>query len=292
MAMAESNVQGWQGPSRRQHLRYPAGTRLDVTVLRSGIPDTIPGRLLNVCEDGIAAVLAGDVLPGEAVGIEVRLPVPSGRLGTRAVVRYQDKLRCGMELTGLSSEQRAAIRNWAEESSVKFEIVTNTRSVPSEIEEDHGPRTSDESRSGNGGGNHRGFGWVILLVALGILASGIWWRWNRGWQELESGLPDRESAPAKAAPVQVSSDVMQKLIIHRVDPDYPAEARQAGLQGVIVLDIVVGSDGSVEEMRPLNGPALLAHSAMDALRWWKFEPYRVNGKPTPAETTVAVEFRP
>jgi TonB family protein len=292
MANAELNVQGWQGPSRRHHWRYPARTRLDVTVLRSGVPDTIPGRLLNLCEDGMAAVLSGDVLPGETVGVEVSLPLDSGPLRTRALVRHQDKLRCGMELTGLSSEQRAAIRNWARKSSATFEVITNDGSVPSEIHEDNGPKTSDGPPLGNGRRRYRRFGWLILLVTAALLVSAIWWRWNRGWQELESGLLERDTAPAKTAPLQVPSDVMQKLIIHRVDPDYPTEARQAKLQGVIVVDIVVGRDGSVEVMRPMNGPSLLARSAMDALRWWKFEPYRVNGEATSVETTIAVEFRP
>jgi periplasmic protein TonB len=47
----------------------------------------------------------------------------------------------------------------------------------------------------------------------------------------------------------------------------------------------------VLSMKPLNGPDMLARAAMDALRWWKFEPYRVNGEPAVVETTVAVEFK-
>jgi protein TonB len=84
---------------------------------------------------------------------------------------------------------------------------------------------------------------------------------------------------------------MQKLLVHRVEPVYPAEARQAKLEGTIALDIVVGRDGSVVSMHALNGPAVLARAAMDALRWWKFEPYRLNGEPAVVETTVAVEFK-
>jgi protein TonB len=85
---------------------------------------------------------------------------------------------------------------------------------------------------------------------------------------------------------------MEKLVIHRVDPDYPAAARPSNLRGVIVLDVVVGSDGSVVETHALNGPDVLAQAAIDALKWWRFEPYRVNGQPVVAETTVAVEFKP
>jgi protein TonB len=84
---------------------------------------------------------------------------------------------------------------------------------------------------------------------------------------------------------------MQKLLVHRVEPAYPADARKANLQGIIALDIIVGRDGSVVSMHPLNGPEVLARAAMDALRWWKFEPYRVNGEPAVVETTVAVEFK-
>jgi protein TonB len=85
---------------------------------------------------------------------------------------------------------------------------------------------------------------------------------------------------------------MEKLLVHRVDPDYPETARSAKLHGVIVLDIVVGRDGSVVEMRPLSGPDVLARAAMETVRWWRFEPYRVNGEPGVVETTVAVEFKP
>ena len=84
---------------------------------------------------------------------------------------------------------------------------------------------------------------------------------------------------------------MEKLLIHRVEPAYPAEARNAKLQGVIALDIVIGRDGSVVSIRPLNGPDILARAAIDALRWWKFEPYRINGEPSVVESTVTVDFK-
>jgi protein TonB len=94
------------------------------------------------------------------------------------------------------------------------------------------------------------------------------------------------------ARARVSADVMEKLVTHRVDPEYPAAARPTKMQGVILLDVVVGRDGSVVETRALNGPEILAQSAMEAMRWWRFEPYRMNGKPVVVETTVAMEFKP
>jgi protein TonB len=82
------------------------------------------------------------------------------------------------------------------------------------------------------------------------------------------------------------------LVVHRVDPEYPAAARSQSLRGVILLDVVVGRDGSVIDMRAQNGPEILARAAMDALRWWRFEPYRIDGKAVVVETTVAMEFNP
>src|SRR5207344_1450351 len=109
--------------------------------------------------------------------------------------------------------------------------------------------------------------------------------------DLESGLKISESASQEKAHAQVPAEVMQKLLVHRVEPVYPAEARKENLEGIIALDIVVGRDGTVLSMRALNGPDVLARAAMDAMRWWKFEPYRVNGEPAVVETTVAVEFK-
>jgi hypothetical protein len=86
---------GQEQPSRRRSLRYRVQTPLDVTVLRSGIPDTLPGRSVNLGEGGVAAVLAGELSPGEAVGVEISLPLVTGLLRTRALVRHQDKLRSG-----------------------------------------------------------------------------------------------------------------------------------------------------------------------------------------------------
>ena len=134
---------------------------------------------------------------------------------------------------------------------------------------------------------------ILLLVSAAILLGVLWWRWNRGWQEIESGLQKSERiVEPQQAQVNVTADVMEKLVIHRVDPEYPAAARPAKLRGVIALDVVVGRDGSVVDMRPLNGPDVLAKAAMEALRWWRFEPYRLDGKPVVVKTTVAMEFKP
>jgi protein TonB len=60
---------------------------------------------------------------------------------------------------------------------------------------------------------------------------------------------------------------------------------------MVVLDAVIAPDGSVKSLRPLSGPDLLAQSATEAVRAWRFEPYLSSGSPVEVETTIAVEFR-
>jgi len=135
-------------------------------------------------------------------------------------------------------------------------------------------------------------GWVFLLLSA-ILVAVLWWHWNRGWEDLESSLQKNEKTMEPQRPqAHVPADEMEKLVTHRVDPEYPGAARPGKLQGVIALDVVVGRDGSVLDVQALNGPEILAQAAKDALRWWRFQPYRVDGQPVVVETTMAVEFKP
>ena len=290
--MAAGTQGGWTGPSRRRWTRFQLQGPLDVTVLRSGVPDTVPGRSLNLGERGMAVMLAGELSPGEIVSIDVPLPLVTGLLRTRAVVRYQDKLRCGLEFLALSAEQRATIREWAKKAKVETEFVGHPVA-------ETGPRKpaaekrspSDRSAILKKKGKWFAVGIAGLLVSA-VVAGAFWWRWNRGWDQLESGLKTDETAATEKPQVQVPAEVMERLLTHRVEPVYPADARPANLQAIIALDVVVGRDGSVVSIHALNGPDVLARAAMDALRWWRFEPYRVNGQPAVVETTVAVEFKP
>src|SRR5579871_883757 len=288
-----TQMQGWTGPSRRSVQRFRMQSPVDVAVLRSGIPDFVPGRSVNVCERGIAAVFAGELVAGETVGVEVRLSPESEPLRTRALVRYQDRLQCGLEFVSLTAAQRQAIREWAKEAHAETELsATPVPSLAATKEESKQEENSKSGGRGTGGPRkQRRLGWLVACLLLALAAAVVgWWRWNREWEQLEAGRRT-ETMPSEKPQAQVPTEVMQKLLVHRVEPAYPAEARKDHLQGIIALDIVVSKDGSVVRMRALNGPDLLAAAAMDALRWWKFEPYRVNGEPAIVETTVAVEFK-
>jgi TonB family protein len=284
---------GWNGPSRRRVARFFVQAPLDVTVVRSGTPDTVPGRSFNVGEGGIAVMMAGELAAGETVEVEVRLAGVNDPLRARAVVRYQDKLRCGLEFVGFTAEQSAVIRDWAKETNAETEITAPTLVMEKKSADasGKGTRTAGSGAPGKPARKPRWVGWIVFLIFVTIVVAVFWWRWNRQWEELESGLKISETAAAERPQAQVPGEVMEKLLIHRVEPAYPPEARRANLQGIVALDVIIGRDGSVMTMRALNGPDVLARAAMDALRWWKFSPYRVNGEPAVVETTMAVEFK-
>jgi TonB family protein len=289
--MAPAPTNGHNIPSllqRRRGSRYTLQVPLDVTVLRWGIPDTVPGRSLDLSPNGVAAILAGEFSPGEKVGVEIRLPQTENPLRTRALVRHHDKLRCGFEFVGLSEEQRKAIHAWAEKAQ------PGSATIIRELPANGGSPAKNSDRNPSQDPplslmlTQRG--WLFLLLSAAILLSVLWWRWHRGWEDLEAGLVSTQPLPQAQA--QVPAEVMEKLVRHRVDPEYPAAARSQNLQGIIPLDVLIGSDGSVLGVRALGGPQILAQAAVDALRWWRFEPYRIHGKAVVAETTVAVEFKP
>jgi len=288
------------GPDQPQRRipRYQVQAPLDVTVLRRGIPYTLPGRSLNLCERGIAAVLAGEVSPGEAVGLELQLPLAPGPLRTHALVRHHDRLRCGMEFVGLTPEQLSFLRQWVEQSHAKPDpggtINRIKRKPPRNAGTETPQRTGREISSGGSSARpsktHRG-AWILWLMLAAVLLAVLWWRWNLGWQEIESGQTVQTS-PAEAPQVRVSAEIMEKLLTHRVEPEYPEAARAQKLEGIVVLRVVIGRDGTVVSLVPLSGPDVLTHAAMDALRWWRFQPYQINGQPVTVETELAVEFHP
>jgi TonB family protein len=80
-------------------------------------------------------------------------------------------------------------------------------------------------------------------------------------------------------------------LIHHVTPVYPAETRELRLQGAVVLEGVIGTDGAVRDIRVVSGDARLADPAVEAVRQWRYEPFRSNGEAVDMLSTITVHFR-
>ena len=100
------------------------------------------------------------------------------------------------------------------------------------------------------------------------------------------------AVPKVATPqrVRVSQGVSQGLLIHRVQPMYPPLARQARIQGSVILQAEISKDGSIENLRLISGHPMLAPSAIEAVKQWRYKPYFLNGEPVAVETQITVNF--
>src|ERR1700690_413896 len=90
--------------------------------------------------------------------------------------------------------------------------------------------------------------------------------------------------------IRISSGVTQGLKIRNVDPVYPPIAKAARAQGVVILQAIIGKDGSIQNLHVVSGSPLLTQSALDAVKQWRYRPYILNGDPVEVETTVEVRF--
>lgn len=109
------------------------------------------------------------------------------------------------------------------------------------------------------------------------------------------GAPPGAGAPAVAAvnePVPVSPDMVQPVLVTRVQPDYPVVALRAHLPGTVVLQAVIGEDGSVQDVSVLRASSpLFVQSAIDAVHRWRYTAALQSGRPVRVYFTVRVEFR-
>lgn len=90
--------------------------------------------------------------------------------------------------------------------------------------------------------------------------------------------------------VAISAGVASGMIVHKTPPVYPKFAQDAHITGTVVLKATITKQGTIEGIQVLSGPKLLAPSAVDAVKTWKYKPYMLDGQPVSVETNVTVVF--
>lgn len=96
---------------------------------------------------------------------------------------------------------------------------------------------------------------------------------------------------AALEPVSLPEDLSAKLLLQKVQPTYPEQARRVGLQGPVVLQAWIGRDGIIRDVKLIRGSLLLGQAAYQAVRQWRYQPYMLNGHAVEAQTYVTVDFR-
>ena len=115
---------------------------------------------------------------------------------------------------------------------------------------------------------------------------------------LSEVLSSTRSAPAPAKMpdpkpvkrIRVASRVVEANLIHDVTPQYPPEAGRARIEGTVVLMAVIGTDGTVKDVRVENGLPILAQAAIDAVKQWRYKPYMVDGEPVEVDSRITISF--
>jgi TonB family protein len=94
------------------------------------------------------------------------------------------------------------------------------------------------------------------------------------------------------APLRVGGDVRAPVLLEKVEPVYTAEARKAGISGIVIVEAVIGRDGVVKNVSVLKPlPFGLDQAAVDAVKQWKFKPGTLEGKPVDIIFNLTVNFR-
>jgi TonB family protein len=110
-------------------------------------------------------------------------------------------------------------------------------------------------------------------------------------EEAGGGEVQRASAVEPAGKVESSPEAAEGSVLQRVEPEYPEEARKQRIQGAVVLDVRIGRDGAIQDVKRVSGQAVLANAAIAAVKQWRFKPRVVNGKPVQMRTKVTLNFR-
>src|ERR1700676_4418238 len=93
-----------------------------------------------------------------------------------------------------------------------------------------------------------------------------------------------------AGVVRVSQGVMAGLLVSKVAPEYPAHAKQARIQGAVLMRVIVNKEGNVANIKLISGHSLLGPAAIDAVKQWKYRPYLLNEVPVEVESRVQDTF--
>ncbi len=96
--------------------------------------------------------------------------------------------------------------------------------------------------------------------------------------------------PAKGETVRISQGVTQGLVLQKVQPVYPVQARQMHIQGTVVVQAMITKEGTTRDLKVISGPPVLGRAAMDAVRQWRYKPYFLNGEPIEIQTQVSINF--
>ena len=131
-------------------------------------------------------------------------------------------------------------------------------------------------------------GVVIVLAIMSIYSIGV--MIERFYTYRQATLQSRKYAP-EVARLLKQGKIKEPKKVHSVNPAYPDIAKQARVQGIVILECTISPQGKVTDVKVLRGIPLLDQAAIDAVKQWVYTPTLLNGVPVPVIMTVTVNFK-
>jgi protein TonB len=246
------------------------GFELPTKGVVEGVSGGVQGGIVGGVQSGIVSGVPGGVVGGVPGGVVGR--VGPGVPADLRIAPEQSRI-LSIQVAGLSDESSAALLASLpvhEGDKLTEDALRRTNQAVQAFDEHLTLRASFQSSDG---------------VYLRIIAPGV------------APPPPPPPPPSAQAALQnppekikVGGNVQSAMIVTKVPPLYPALAKMAGVQGAVRLAVIIGKDGTVQEIHVLDGPPLLVQAAMDAVKQWVYKPTFLNGDPVAVETTIDVNF--
>jgi len=99
--------------------------------------------------------------------------------------------------------------------------------------------------------------------------------------------PGVDGAPQR---IRVGGNVAQANLITKISPQYPEDAKRAGIQGVVKYTVLIAKDGTIANIQLISGHPLLVPVSTDAVKQWRYKPTLLNGQPVEVITQIDVTF--
>ena len=107
-----------------------------------------------------------------------------------------------------------------------------------------------------------------------------------------SGAKPVDAAMSSIEPVSLPASALPELASQPVQPVYPDAAKASGQRGSVVLQVLIGRDGAVQDVKFLQGSLVFAQAAIEAVHQWQFKPYTLNGRAVSVQSTITLNFKP
>jgi TonB family protein len=248
-----------------------------------------------------AAVLVCALLLGTLVGVRLgwrRAGSTRGHAAKPVAVALSPQNLTPQSLAPQNPPPQNAIQNAAAETSGA--PATNAGSVSSSSGAGNAGAVGSEQKHASTPVSTAAAGSKELPVPVGSLLV-----YENG-KEIFRLLPaDGESAPASAVPgnvqlasavepagtVELAPGMAEGSLLRSAEPEYPEAARLRRIQGPVVLEVRIGRDGAIQNVKWVSGRQVLANAAIAAVKQWQFRPHLVQGEPVEMQTKVILNFK-